>query len=183
VRGIAICDESTPSQAGKASSGVWENHWIVPDHPEAVKHFNGRNALPRVCDGKPNKDAQHRVPAELGLFIRLNLFTAPVSPLVKREPRIPLGPKATPTLLSELRGKSWLAAARSFPAAFELLLYKPGASPNNPHIFLETAFDCLRTLRRIRHSQSHERDPLLLRTSLVELRGEMPSFARAQRES
>jgi hypothetical protein len=27
-----------------------------------VKTFNGRDALPRVRDGKPNRDAEHRVP-------------------------------------------------------------------------------------------------------------------------
>ncbi|MCI0627820.1 MAG: hypothetical protein L0387_40245, partial [Acidobacteria bacterium] len=30
--------------------------------PEAVKKLNGRDALLRVRDGKPNTDAEHRVP-------------------------------------------------------------------------------------------------------------------------
>ena len=45
---------------------------------EAVKKFNGRDALLRVRDGKPNTDAEHRVPTESGLQAQTNFFTAPL---------------------------------------------------------------------------------------------------------
>ena len=47
-------------------------------HSEAVKKFNGRDALLRVRDGKPNTDAEHRVPTESGLQAQTNFFTAPL---------------------------------------------------------------------------------------------------------
>ena len=43
--------------------------------PEAVKKFNGRDALLRVRDGKPNTDADHRVPTGSRLYAEPNLFT------------------------------------------------------------------------------------------------------------
>ncbi len=48
--------------------------------PEAVKKLNGRDALLRVRDGKPNTDAEHRVPTGLGLYAQANFFTAPLAP-------------------------------------------------------------------------------------------------------
>jgi len=47
--------------------------------PGAVKDFNGRDALLRVCDGKPNTDAEHRVPTESSLQAQTNFFTAPLA--------------------------------------------------------------------------------------------------------
>jgi hypothetical protein len=35
--------------------------------PETGKKINGRDALLRVCDAKPNTDAEHRVPTGSGL--------------------------------------------------------------------------------------------------------------------
>ena len=49
---------------------------------EAVKEFKGRDALLRVRDGKPNRDAEHRVPTKSGSYAQPNFFTAP---LRKRE--------------------------------------------------------------------------------------------------
>ncbi len=44
-----------------------------PSAPEAVKKLNGRGALLRVRDGKPNTDAEHRVPTRI-TFIRPTEF-------------------------------------------------------------------------------------------------------------
>ncbi len=55
-----------------------ELQWCAcPLTPEAVKKVNGRDALLRVRDGKPNTDAEHRVPTESGLQTQTNFFTAP----------------------------------------------------------------------------------------------------------
>ena len=40
--------------------------------PEAVKEFNGRDALLRVRDAKPNTDAEHSVPTGSGLYDQPN---------------------------------------------------------------------------------------------------------------
>ncbi len=47
--------------------------------PEAVKKFNGRDALLRVRDGKPKTDAEHRVPTGSGLCAQPIFFTAPLT--------------------------------------------------------------------------------------------------------
>ena len=44
---------------------------------EAVKKFNGRDALLRVRDGKPNTDAEHRVPTESGLQAQTKVSQLP----------------------------------------------------------------------------------------------------------
>ena len=44
--------------------------------PEAVKKFNGRDALLRVHNRKPNPDAGHRVPTGSGSCGKRNFFTA-----------------------------------------------------------------------------------------------------------
>ena len=51
--------------------------------PEAVKQFNGRDALLRVRDGKPKTDAEHRVPTPADLQAKTDFFTAPL-PLAER---------------------------------------------------------------------------------------------------
>ena len=48
---------------------------------EAVKKFNGRDALQRVRDGKPNTDAEHRVPTRSRLYDEPNFFR----PSLKKE--------------------------------------------------------------------------------------------------
>ncbi|MCI0624311.1 MAG: hypothetical protein L0387_22150, partial [Acidobacteria bacterium] len=45
----------------------------------AVQKFKGRDALLRVHDGKPNTDAEHRVPTGSGSCAQPNSFTAPLS--------------------------------------------------------------------------------------------------------
>ena len=44
--------------------------------PEAIKRFNGRDALRRVRDGKPNTDAEHRVPTRSSSYDQPNIFRA-----------------------------------------------------------------------------------------------------------
>src|SRR5688572_12304821 len=45
--------------------------------PEAVEKFNGRDALLRVRDDKPNTDAEHRVPTESRLYDQPNFSQLP----------------------------------------------------------------------------------------------------------
>jgi hypothetical protein len=45
----------------------------LPHPQEAVKKFNGRGALRRVRDGKPNTDAEHRVPTGSRLYNKPDL--------------------------------------------------------------------------------------------------------------
>jgi hypothetical protein len=44
--------------------------------PEAVKKFNNKDTLRRVRDGKPNTDAEHRVPTRSRSYDQPNCFTA-----------------------------------------------------------------------------------------------------------
>ncbi|MCI0627679.1 MAG: hypothetical protein L0387_39515, partial [Acidobacteria bacterium] len=61
----------------------------------------------RVRDGKPNTDAEHRVPTGSGLYAQPNFFTAPLSPALGRgEPRIALGFNSTPVLLSDFHDRN-----------------------------------------------------------------------------
>jgi len=48
--------------------------------PEAVKTFNGRDALPRVHNRKPNPDAGHRVPTGSGSCGKRNFSQLPGKP-------------------------------------------------------------------------------------------------------
>ncbi|MCI0423612.1 MAG: hypothetical protein L0312_31065, partial [Acidobacteria bacterium] len=48
-------------QGGLREGGALETSAILPQTPEAVKKFKGREALLRVRDAKPNTDAEHRV--------------------------------------------------------------------------------------------------------------------------
>jgi len=62
---------------------------------EAVKNFNGRDALLRVRDGRQSTGAEHRVPTGSGLYALPNVFTTPLSPnpenmLGEREPMVGL---------------------------------------------------------------------------------------------
>jgi len=80
------------NQVAMDPTGLQNAHpvWVSLDHslygispsppsplPEAVKKFNGRDALLRVHDSKPNTDAEHRVPTESGLQAQTNFFIAP----------------------------------------------------------------------------------------------------------
>jgi hypothetical protein len=49
----------------------------------AVKRFNGRDALLRVRNGKPNTDGEHHVPTESGLRAQPNFF-ADLPPQARR---------------------------------------------------------------------------------------------------
>jgi len=49
------------------TSGGWGASSLLAPLPGARKKFDGRDALLRVRDGKPNTDAEHRVPTESGL--------------------------------------------------------------------------------------------------------------------
>ena len=61
-----------------------------PPLPEAVKKFNGRDALLRVRDAKPKTDAGHRVPTESGLRVQTNFFH-PSPALGRAEPMLAAG--------------------------------------------------------------------------------------------
>ena len=65
-----LCDVVVCLEGVKNSEG--------PPHPGAVKKFNGRDALLRVRDAKPNTDAEHRVPTGSRLYAQPNFFTDPL---------------------------------------------------------------------------------------------------------
>ena len=67
--GIASADLQ-PSRFVRQPPDGYATAVATPSPPEAVKKFNGRDALLRVRDGKPNTDAEHRVPTDF--------FTAPL---------------------------------------------------------------------------------------------------------
>ncbi len=94
VGGIAISDRSTPFPSDallELFPRIAAACTPSPPAPEALKKLNGRDALLRVRDGKPNTDAEHRVPTGSGLYAQPNFFTAPLSRVGERGAEISRG--------------------------------------------------------------------------------------------
>jgi hypothetical protein len=67
---------------------------VSPLIPGAGKKFNSRDALRRVCDGKPNTNAEHRVPTGSRLYDQPNFFTASPKDLESGQRKVEVGPLA-----------------------------------------------------------------------------------------
>jgi hypothetical protein len=78
VNGLTF-DEDIPPGAQTIPMGGAES---FHSSPEAVKKFNGRDALLRVRDAKPNTDAEHRAPLPDHVYTTKRSFS--LLPLTKR---------------------------------------------------------------------------------------------------